>query len=64
MQKPRSAPKPLAVTVRHGREILGIGHTKFYELIGDGRIQTKMIDGRRLVIYSSLEKLLGIADAP
>jgi len=54
------APKPLAVTVKQGRAIVGLGNTKFYELIKSGRVQTTMVDGRRLVIYASLEKLLGV----
>lgn len=50
--------KPLTVTIKQVETIGNLGHTKIYELIADGRLKTVKIDGRRLVVYSSLEALL------
>ena len=49
--------KPLAVTVKVACKIAGIGHTKMWELIGNGTIASVSI-GRRLVLYQSLEEIL------
>ena len=49
--------KPLAVTVKEAEELIGIGHTKFYELIRTGIIKTFTVGRRRLVVYASLEEL-------
>jgi hypothetical protein len=38
------------------REIVPIGTTKLYELIGSGRIQSKRVDGMRLIDRASLER--------
>lgn len=50
--------KPIAVTVANGRALTGLGNTKFYELINEGKIKTITIGRRRLVIYESLEELI------
>jgi len=44
--------------VRVACGLLGVGNTKMWELIGSGRVETATVDGRRLVIYASLKKLL------
>ena len=49
--------KPVTVTVDRAMELVGIGRTKLYELINEGRIQTITLGKRRLVVYSSLEEL-------
>ena len=49
--------KPITVTIETALTISGLGRTKFYELINDGRIKTIRIGRRRLVIFSSLEEL-------
>ena len=57
--------KPLTITISVAVALSGLGKTKFYELMRDGRIKTTNVDGKRLVIYSSLEALLiGDAEAP
>lgn len=61
----RSAPKvdtPLAVTVADAKRITGLGATKIYELLNDGRLRSTLIDGRRLVYYDSILEMLGLAD--
>jgi hypothetical protein len=50
--------KPLAVSIKRACEILDIGHTKMWELIGAKRVKTISIGRKRLVIYSSLEALV------
>ncbi len=50
--------KPLAVTVKTARGLLGIGNTKMWELIRAGLVDTATLGRRRLVIFASLEALL------
>jgi hypothetical protein len=45
------------VRPRRAAELIGCGLTKLYELIGDGRLVTKKIDGMRLVSVASIERL-------
>lgn len=49
--------KPLTVTVATALSITGLGRTKFYELVKEGRIRTVAIGRRTLVIFADLEKL-------
>ena len=44
--------------------MLDMGVTKLYELIGDGRLVTRRVDGMRLVSVASIEKLGGQPDTP
>ena len=44
----------LTCTVAEACEATGLGRTKIYELIGDGRVATTTIGRRRLVIVQSL----------
>jgi excisionase family DNA binding protein len=53
--------KPLTVTVKQACEISNLGNTKIYELIRDGRLKAVKVDGRTLIIYASIEALLGCA---
>jgi hypothetical protein len=50
--------KPLAVTVRTAQDLIGIKNTKIWELISDGTVETVSIGKRRLVIFSSIERLI------
>jgi hypothetical protein len=54
----RDGREPIAVTVAEAKHLSGLGHTKLWELIGDGTLQTVSIGRRRLVIYASLCRLL------
>lgn len=61
----RSASKvdaPLTVTVADAKRLTGIGCTKLYELLNDGRLRSTLVDGRRLVYYDSILEMLGLAD--
>jgi excisionase family DNA binding protein len=52
-----TALKPITVTVPTALAVTGIGRTKFYELVKQGRVRTIAIGRRTLVIYADLEKL-------
>lgn len=50
----------LTCTIAEACEATGIGRTKLYELIGDGRVETATIGRRRLVKVRSLQRLLAV----
>ena len=49
--------KPLLVSGPKAREILGIGNTKYFELLKEGVIETVKVGSRRFPTYASLERL-------
>ncbi len=51
------AHKPLTVTVPTALALTGIGRTKLYALIAEGRVKTVKVGSRTLVSYASLEAL-------
>jgi len=56
-----SAPKPaspLAYKVNGFCDAMGLGRTKFYALVREGKIKTVRIGARRLVPASEVERLL------
>lgn len=53
----------LTCTVAEASEVTGLGRTKIYELIGNGRLTTTTIGRRRLVIVQSLFALVGMTPA-
>jgi len=48
---------PITVSVDEARKALGIGRTKFYELVGEGRLKTLKIGRRTLVLVASIRAL-------
>lgn len=54
----------LTCTITEACEVTGLGRTKIYELIGDGRVTSTTIGRRRLVIVQSLLALVGVKAAP
>ena len=50
----------LTCTVAEACDVTGLGRTKLYELIGDGRVTTTTVGRRRLVIVQSLLALVGV----
>lgn len=48
---------PLTISVNDALAMLGIGRTRFYELVAAGEIQTIKIGRRRLVQVASLQRL-------
>jgi excisionase family DNA binding protein len=51
--------EPVTVTVEGAKKALGLGHTKIYELINDGRLKTVKIGKRTLVRCDSIRALVG-----
>lgn len=47
-------PAPLTVRVETAMRMIGLGRTKFYELIGEGEIETIKVGRSTLVIVESL----------
>jgi hypothetical protein len=54
--------KPIAVSVKLACKLIGVGNTKMWELIKAGRVKTRTLGRRRLVLYDSLETLLAVND--
>lgn len=53
--------EPITVTVAGAKKAIGIGHTKLYELINDGTLQTVKIGRRTLIRTDSIRALVGQA---
>jgi hypothetical protein len=51
-------PDPITWTIKQTQQATGLGNTKLYGLMRDGRLRSVMIDGRRLVYVSSVRALL------
>jgi excisionase family DNA binding protein len=54
----------LTCTIAEACEATGLGRTKIYELIGNGRVTTTSVGRRRLVIVQSLLALVGVNQTP
>jgi hypothetical protein len=52
--------RPLLVSQAKARQMIGIGTTKFWELVKSGKIKTITLHegGRPMVVYASLEALV------
>jgi hypothetical protein len=55
---PRGNYRPLAVPLLDGFSMVGVGVTKGYELVAQGRIRTFYLGRRRYAVVESLEQLL------
>jgi excisionase family DNA binding protein len=53
-----NAPKPVSATIDDTCHITGLGRSKVYELISEGKLKALTIGRRRLVLYSSIEELI------
>lgn len=49
---------PVTVTIAGAKKAIGIGHTKLYELINEGRLDTVKIGRRTLVKTESIRALV------
>jgi excisionase family DNA binding protein len=54
----KSGDERLAYRVGPFCQSIGIGRTKFYELLGSGKIKTIMIGGRRLIPADEAQRLV------
>ena len=52
---------PITVTIPGAKKALGLGTTKIYELIGEGRLATIKIGRRTLVKTESIRQLVEAA---
>ena len=50
---------PLLVSIKEARRLVGVSHSRIYELINDGTLETIRLGKRRLIRYSSLQNLAG-----
>jgi excisionase family DNA binding protein len=60
--KVNSAERPLAYQVNAFCRSIGIGRSKFYDLIKEGKIRTVLVGGRRVVPATEAERLLSAPD--
>jgi len=56
--KSNTSEKPLAYQINPFCRAIGIGRSKFYDLMNEGKIRTVMIGGRRVVPATEAERLL------
>jgi hypothetical protein len=49
--------KPLLVPNSVAKKIIGVGNTKYWELVKAGKIKLVEVGGRRMAVYASLEAL-------
>jgi hypothetical protein len=49
---------PLAVNVRDASKIAGIGQSTIWALIKDGKLESRMVAGRRVIPYRALKALV------
>jgi excisionase family DNA binding protein len=52
--------EPLAVSVNQALRLLPIGRTTLYREIDSGTIESKLVNGRRWLIYESLKRYAGV----
>ena len=51
--------EPLAYSIPQALELVPIGRSSLYELIGSGQLRTVKLNGRRLIPRDALEALVG-----
>jgi hypothetical protein len=51
-------PKPLLVPQPIGRRLIGVGNTKWFELVKAGKVEVVEVGGRKMAVYASLERLV------
>jgi excisionase family DNA binding protein len=56
--------EPFTVSISEGCHLLGIGRTKFYELINQGHVSPIKVGRRTLVPLDSLRKFLDVRRMP
>jgi hypothetical protein len=49
--------KPILVPGPVARRIVGVGNTKYWALVKEGRIALVDVGGRKMAVYASLEAL-------
>jgi hypothetical protein len=54
--------KPILVSGPTARQLIGVGNTKYWELVKSGRIKTVEVGRQKMAVYASLEALARPAD--
>jgi hypothetical protein len=49
--------KPLLVSQFVARRLIGVGNTKWFELVKTGKVRVVDVGGRKMAVYASLEAL-------
>ena len=49
--------EPLLVTGPVARKLIGVGNTKYWELVKSGKVKLVEVGGRRMATYASLKEL-------
>lgn len=57
------AVEPLTVNMQQARRLSGLGNTTLFAMTKDGRLESVLVNNRRLIIYASLKRLLGLDNA-
>jgi hypothetical protein len=52
--------EPLTCTVAAARKVSGLSKSSIYVAIAKGVLETRVVMGRRLIVYASLKAALGI----
>ena len=55
--------RPLTISVATFRKLSGLGNTAVYKLIAEGALEATLVGRKRLISYSSAERLLLPASA-
>ncbi|KAA0680122.1 DNA-binding protein [Azospirillum brasilense] len=55
-KEPAMQTNPIAMTVAEAKAKIGVGTTKFYELLNEGKIDAVKIGRKTLILTNSLEK--------
>jgi hypothetical protein len=52
---------PISVRPKEAERLIGCGHTKLYEWINDGTLESVLVGARtRLITVRSIERMLGV----
>ena len=55
--------EPLTVTPKTASRLSGLGNTTIFAMCKDGRLESMLVNNRRLILYASLKRLLGLDNA-
>jgi hypothetical protein len=50
--------RPLGVSLREAQRLSGLGRSSIYALISAGTLRSKKVNGRRIIVYESLEEVI------
>jgi hypothetical protein len=56
--KPEVPLEPVAVSIKEATRLVPLGVTSLYELINEGKLQSCLVKGRRMISYTSLKALI------